>query len=414
MAEQKDLISRIIKFNRERDPGFLDLKYKAMRENNYRFFRATAHIFYEDIPKSSFLFKAPPVWLCGDLHLENFGSYKGDNRVAYFNINDFDECILGSLLLDLARFMVSVYIAAGDLGIAVEKVHALNDVFIDTYFRNLEKGYIRVLEKETTTGVIKRFLEEVKNRRRKTFIKEKTSFKKRNIRLKIDNVHTCAINKKEKEAVMKAIRKWAAGTKDPDFYKVKDIVFRIAGTSSLGLKRYIVLVEGNGTPGENYLLDVKEAWPSCLNAVIMVRQPKWASEPQRVIEVQKRFISDPPALLQDININGKAFVLKELQPLADRVNYQLFADDIKKLESILSNMACIYAWSNLRASGRQGSAIADELISFAGNASVKKKLKKYAHDYSKKMKSYYKEYCLAFDKGLLNLNTHEWKYFQKK
>lgn len=405
MAVKKNLIPRIKTFNAGRQPGFLSLKYKAMREDKYRFFRATTHLFYEDIPKSSFLLKAPPVWLCGDLHLENFGSYKGDNRVAYFNINDFDECVLGSPLLDLVRLMTSVYIAADNLKIPVAGVHKLNAAFIDAYFKNLEKGYIRVLEKETTTGVIKQFLEEIKNRKRKKFIKKRTSFKKGKIMLKIDNVHTSALDKAEKAQVEKAINSWAAKTKKPGFYKVKDIAFRIAGTSSLGLQRYIVLVEGNGTPGENYLIDIKESRPSCLNGILTARQPAWACDSERIIEVQKRFISDPPALLQRIDMMGKNFVLKELQPLADRINYTLFADNINKLESILNKMACIYAWSNLRASGRQGSAIADELIAFAKNTAVKKQLKAYAFKYSKQLNSYYKTYCDAFDKGLLNLNT---------
>jgi hypothetical protein len=28
-------------------------------------------------------------------HIENFGSYKGDNRLVYFDIGDFDESLLG-------------------------------------------------------------------------------------------------------------------------------------------------------------------------------------------------------------------------------------------------------------------------------------------------------------------------------
>jgi uncharacterized protein (DUF2252 family) len=104
---EKELITRIKKYNQHRDHNFLALKYLAMYQDEYRFFRATAHLFFEDIPSNSFLHKAPAVWICGDLHLENFGSYKGDNRVAYFNINDFDESVLASPLLDIARFLTS-------------------------------------------------------------------------------------------------------------------------------------------------------------------------------------------------------------------------------------------------------------------------------------------------------------------
>ena len=65
-----------------------------MRKSAFAFLRATCHLFYEDLPKSPLLRKVPPVWACGDLHLENFGSYKGDNRLVYFDLNDFDEALL--------------------------------------------------------------------------------------------------------------------------------------------------------------------------------------------------------------------------------------------------------------------------------------------------------------------------------
>jgi uncharacterized protein (DUF2252 family) len=399
---EKELVLRIKNFNKDREPDFLRLKYRAMRENKYRFFRGTTHLFYEDIEEKSFLFNAPSVWLCGDLHLENFGSYKGDNRVAYFNVNDFDESVLGSPLLDIARLLTSIYIASGSLKIQLQDAHDFTDDFIGSYFQKLKEGYIRVLEKETASGVIKVFLNEIKNRKRKSFIKRRTVITKGIVKLLIDNIHTSKINRPEKEEVTGILKKWASETRDPGFFKVLDIARRIAGTSSLGLKRYVVLVKGKGR-GAHYLLDIKETKPSCLNGIGLVKQPKWASDAERITEIQKRFISDPPALLQSIRIKSKHFVLKELQPSADRINYKLFKKDIDQLRSMLNSMACIYAWSNLRAGGRQGSAVADELIHFAGHAEpVKKKLKKYAYDYSKKVNDYYKEYCLAYDKGIFN------------
>jgi uncharacterized protein (DUF2252 family) len=400
---ETELTSRITNFNQHRDPNFLALKYKAMYEDKYRFFRATAHLFFEDIPADSFIHKAPPVWVCGDLHLENFGSYKSDNRIAYFNINDFDECFLASPLLDVVRLLTSLHVATSSLKIPLKVVYKLNDIFIDTYFQKLEEGYIRVLEKETTSGVVKNFLEEVQDRKREVFIKKKTFVDKGKIKLLIDNVHTIKIKKEEKKLIINSIKKWASKMKQPSFFEVKDIAQRISGTASLGLKRYIVLIEGKGTPSANYLLDIKETRPSCLNGFVKIKQPKWNSEAERIIEIQKRFISDPPALLQSITIQDKNFVVKELQPSADRIEYKLFSKDVKKLSSILNHMACIYAWSNLRTGGRQESAIADELILFAKNKqTLKKELKEYALSYSEKIDLYYSEYRKAFKKGAFN------------
>src|ERR1700722_8729759 len=106
---------KIRTFNQGRIPSLLKLKYKDMREDKYRFLRAIPHLFYEDTMAHSFLHDSPNVWLCGDLHLENLGSYKGDNRVAYFDINDFDECLLGPCFFDIYRMLTSIFVASANL-----------------------------------------------------------------------------------------------------------------------------------------------------------------------------------------------------------------------------------------------------------------------------------------------------------
>jgi uncharacterized protein (DUF2252 family) len=50
----------------------------------FAFFNGTRHLFYKDWPADSPLNDAPPVWSCGDLHLENFGRYKGDKRYNFY------------------------------------------------------------------------------------------------------------------------------------------------------------------------------------------------------------------------------------------------------------------------------------------------------------------------------------------
>jgi uncharacterized protein (DUF2252 family) len=396
-----DIIAKRIKsFNEGRLPKLLDIKYKAMREDRYRFFRATPHLFYQDIPSNSFLHNSPNVWLCGDLHLENLGSYKGDNRVAYFDVNDFDECILGPCLFDVCRILTSIYMATSNLDINITKAHQLCQSFVNTYFDKLEEGYIRVLEKETTHGVIKSFLETITERTRKDLIKKRTIKKKGRVQLLIDEIHTLKISDKEKETVATHLRQWAKNKRNPGFYKVLDVAFRIAGTSSLGLERYVVLVERRGGLDGHFLIDIKETLPSCAKYAVKTKQPKWPSEADRQVEVQKRMLAAPPALLSSLYIGKKNFILKELQPAADRIDYTRFHGNEKKLKDVIENMASICAWGALRSSGRQKSAIADELIHFARtNKYLKKQVMEYAYNYSQTLGKYHKAYCQAYDEG---------------
>jgi len=392
----KDIAEQIKAYNKGRIPEILALKYKAMREDKYRFYRAIPHVLYGDIPKNSFLFDAPNAWLCGDLHLENLGSYKADNRLTYFGVNDFDECILGSFFIDISRMLTSIYVSADGLKLNVRDADSLCKVFVDAYFNSLKQGYIRELEVETTTGIMRDFLQKVQKRKRKDFLERKTSKKK----ILIDGTHTVQIPEKGKSKVAEHIKIWAKGTSSPEFYNVLDVTFRIAGTSSLGLNRYAVLVQGRGGYDGRFLLDLKETLPSCLGGVIKTKQPNWKTEADRIVEVQKRTLSAPPALLASINIDKKNYVLKELQPVADRIHYPLFADNTKKLKTILEQMGSICAWSNLRGAGRDNSAIADELIEFATkNEKLSKELMDNARKTLKATTDYYKTYCTAYDKG---------------
>ncbi|MEJ0083778.1 MAG: DUF2252 family protein [Puia sp.] len=90
---------RIELFNKGRIPDMLRVKYNLMEGDAFRFFRGTNHLFFEDLASHNPLPPSPISWLCGDLHLENFGSFKGDNRLVYFDVNDFDDALLGPLFM---------------------------------------------------------------------------------------------------------------------------------------------------------------------------------------------------------------------------------------------------------------------------------------------------------------------------
>lgn len=405
---QKDSNEKIKSFNRGRYSETLKIKFRLMREDKFHFMRATTHLFYEDIPTGSFLHNSPYAWICGDLHLENLGSYKADNRVAYFNVNDFDECLLAPCLLDVYRLITSVIVSSGKLLLNNSDTRLLCSTYMDTYFHTLQQGYIKTLEKQRARGIIKRFLKNVSRRKRDEFLKEHIYKKNGKFKLHVGEPHSLPLSLSKKEEIKKHIKQWAKAKQDSAFYEIHDIAFRIAGTSSLGLERYILLVEGRGMPDEAFLLDLKETTPSCLAKYIPVRQPQWKNEAQRLIEVQKRMLSSPPALLADIQIGNKSFILKELQPQADRIDYTMFRGKVKKLKNMLEDMAAMSAWDTLRTGGRQGSAIADEFIYFAGNDSLlKKNLLDTAFLYMNTFDLYYKSYCKAYDKGYFKIHGNK-------
>lgn len=76
----EELIAKIYEFNTGLPNDLAEIKYELMKESLFRFFRATCHIFFELWSQEASGINAPNAWICGDLHLENFGSYKGQTR----------------------------------------------------------------------------------------------------------------------------------------------------------------------------------------------------------------------------------------------------------------------------------------------------------------------------------------------
>lgn len=76
------VLKRIQKFNQDCEPQLLELKYRLMQADVFSFSRGTCHLFYEDWPAQTVLNEALPVWVCGDLHLQNFGQWQ-ETLLAY-------------------------------------------------------------------------------------------------------------------------------------------------------------------------------------------------------------------------------------------------------------------------------------------------------------------------------------------
>ncbi len=99
-------------------------KHKAMRESAFIFFRGTFYRWVELWDKARkdlkgeklFVAKAPRILCVGDLHIENFGTWRdGEGRLAW-GINDFDEIYTMHYTNDLVRLATSAWFAIGSAG----------------------------------------------------------------------------------------------------------------------------------------------------------------------------------------------------------------------------------------------------------------------------------------------------------
>jgi uncharacterized protein (DUF2252 family) len=392
---------RILRYNAGRDPDRLELKFKGMRAAPFTFFRATAHLFYEFNGLLKTVSQAPAVWSSGDVHLENFGCFKADNRLAYFDLNDFDEAALGPLSWDLVRLIASAMLGAGPASFSSAERKDVGREILGQYGATLANGKARWLERATSEGPIRRLLQQAKRRTRRLLLNDRTRRQgsSRQFRLRPDR-HLVA-SKSEQKAVAAVLKRLARRQPDPAFFRVRDVVRRVAGMASLGVTRYAVVVEGRGSPNNNYLLDLKGALPSVLAAASPYRQPRWASDAERVVTVQNWVQAVPPALLAPLSLRGRPVVLRELQPTADRLRTADWRSTGVELSHLADAVANVTAWSHLRAAGRHGADGIDTLIAYGHDRSWQKPVLKTAFEAARRIEAEWEEFCVSFDAGVL-------------
>jgi len=367
--QTNDIATALAAYNQGRDPERLALKYTKMRQSPFIFLRGACHLFYSAIPQVDALTRAPLAWACGDLHFENVGSYKGDNRLVYFDLNDFDEAALAPCTWDLLRLLTSLQCGAADLKATAAQVQALSQACVSAYQQALLRGKALWVEAETATGIVAELFERLKDRSRADFLNQRTVLRKSGRRqLKVDGQKALAVSDDERQRVTAFVQRYAAQQAHPGFFEVLDVARRIAGTGSLGLPRYVVLVEGKGSPDGNVLLDLKTAQGSSLVPALQalgVQQPTWANEGERIVGVQRRMQAVDHAFLAPVMFEGRPWVLKGLQPSEDRVDMAQGKANPDGLLATAQTLGRVLAWDQLRASGRGGSATADDLIAFA-------------------------------------------------
>jgi uncharacterized protein (DUF2252 family) len=392
---KKGIPARIKAFNEGRDPEGLQRKYEGMAKNRLAFLRGTCHLFWEDWPDGTTLDRAPLAWNTGDLHLENFGAFKGDNGLDYFDINDFDEAGLVPCIRDVVRCACSVFVEADDRKLSSQASRKLCDAFCDGYVTCLQAGRIGWIERELAVGEVGKLLKRVRNRTREAFLQEHTEVARSGRRrIRIDGVHMLPASEEEREFAAKLVGLAAQGSERSAF-RVLDVTRQFVGTGSLGLERYAVLVKGKGSRKGNRLLVLKRAHGSAMGSGKPLPVP-WESEAERVVWAQ-RFMQAASPLLLRVRAEEHSYTLRELQPQEDKLQIKNLEES--GLESAVQDMGRLLAWAQLRASGRRGAAGADALMEYAEDSGWRPHLIDYARSYASKVHDDFRDFKKAKKDG---------------
>jgi hypothetical protein len=120
-------------------PADLEYKHEQMSASAFSFFRAT---FYRWLQLWDELCvdeaKAPELLAVGDLHVENFGTWRDMEGRLIWGVNDFDEAYPMPYTLDLVRLAVSAHLSIEEEQLELGERYA-SDAILDGYRRGLEE-----------------------------------------------------------------------------------------------------------------------------------------------------------------------------------------------------------------------------------------------------------------------------------
>lgn len=202
----------------------LEQKHHEMSADIFSFMRATYYRWIELWRDScSDLAAAPVVSAVGDLHVENFGTWRDQEGRPIWGINDFDEAAQLPYTNDLARLAVSAHLAISANELAITAGDACKAIL---------KGYKKGLADGGGAFVLAENYEWLRN----TVMSDlRDPLKFWNKLQKLLDVEP--VPHKARRMLVKAL----PGRNLP--YRV---VHRVAGLGSLGRQRFLALAEWNG------------------------------------------------------------------------------------------------------------------------------------------------------------------------
>ncbi len=194
-------------------------KHERMRKNPFVFLRATyyrwARLIEKICPK---LDNAPPALCVGDIHLENFGTWRDEDGRWVWGVNDFDEAAVMPYAFDLVRLTTSVELAPK---MKIDGKDAA-DAILEGYRRGLKDPGPALLDEQ---NIWIRAYVNCDDPCRRKFWKEVEKYKSAN----------------PPAAVRKLLAKTLPeGAKEAAFFR------RVAGGGSLGRPRFVVVATWRG------------------------------------------------------------------------------------------------------------------------------------------------------------------------
>ena len=347
------VLEAVLRFNRGRKRKLVRLKLRRMLDHPFNFFRGTNHLFARSWPELRPPEVGPDILICGDLHLENFGAYRTSDGDFRYGINDFDDAAVGPCSLDLVRCTTSIFLAAEQWMLTPTEATGMALAYLERYrqsvFEAVGAGAVGEVAPKSGQGPVWELLGS-------TIVATQAELLERNTKHRGDGRPVLRrtknhpeVSRKRFETIRDAIEEYGRSSGQPDAFRVHDVTLRIAGVGSLGMRRYLTLIEGAGPPDGYRLIDIKQCEPSPVAGCTEAPQPDWGGdEALRVVRAETALQGHPAAGLDVFRLGSRSYRMREMIPEENRTRLARFRKQPAKLRRAVETAGTLTAWSHLR------------------------------------------------------------------
>ncbi len=313
------------------DPAAFRVKFRKMAADPHAFYRGSACLFFADVTQQDDPYsdeRSGRIWVHGDLHVENFGTYLNSDGFLVFDVNDFDEAYLGRFVWDLQRFAASLALVGWQKALPEADVARLIGRYVRSYLSQVDDYVVSeeddfALHLDNTEGPIHEALLVARHQRRLDLLEQHT-LEVEGVRMFTEGGGTRVLGKRERAKVVKAFASYLETIPERRrserdlFYALRDVVGKSGfGIGSAGLPAYNVLVEGFSQALDNdVVLSMKQAnIPAVSRFVDSADVERYFDhEGHRTVVSQRALQVHTDPMLGYTEIDGVGYVVSEVSP----------------------------------------------------------------------------------------------------
>src|ERR687885_1144097 len=321
------------------DPDAFRHKFRKMAAGPFAFYRGSAPLFYADMEGDEDRWandRTGRVWIQGDLHAENFGTYMAGDGVFVFDVNDFDEAYLGHFTWDIKRMVASVALLGWMKAISDVDLAWLIEAYVRAYIQQVhyfvdsDRDHAYSLRLETTDGEVRKMLLETRLNTRVDLLNKTTLIDEGSDRRVPRGPRAPEPDGAERAKVQAAYEAYLETIPESKrfrslTYEVKDIVGRKGfGIGSAGLPAYNILVEGPTQALENdVVLSMKQGNVAAPSRIVPDERIKryFKHHGHRTAISQRALQAHADPWLGYTEVDGVGFVVSELSPYVEDLDW---------------------------------------------------------------------------------------------